>query len=131
MIVMDTCAVIWDALDNRKLTTKAKRAIENADEKNQLLICDISIWEIAILIKRNRLQIDDTPSNFVKLILQSRNYTVMSITPEIAELSVSLDDNINKDPADRIIVATSILNNSPIITSDQNLIDANIVDTVW
>ena len=50
MIVLDTCAIIWDALDADRLSPKAKDAIElNARE---LIISDISIWEIAMLIKK-------------------------------------------------------------------------------
>ena len=131
MITMDTCAIIWDALEPRKLSANAKKAIKKADEKKELLLCDISIWEISMLVKRKRIKVDETPANLVRLILGSRNYTVVIISPDIAELSVNLDDEINSDPADRIIAATSILNRAPVVTSDQNLRDATIVETVW
>ena len=97
MIVLDTCAIIWDALDASKLTPKAEKAIEqNAGE---LVICDISIWEIAMLIKRKRLVIDLDTSGFINLLLQSRNFRIQEITPEIAELSVNFSSEINNDPA--------------------------------
>ena len=34
MITMDTCAIIWDALEPTKLTGKAKQAINNADNNS-------------------------------------------------------------------------------------------------
>lgn len=129
MILLDTCAIIWDALEPTKLTTNAKKAIK--DSSDALVICDISIWEISMLIKRNRLKVDDTPSDFIKLILQSRNFRVQEITPEIAELSISFGPEINSDPADRLISATSILLSAPLITADQNLIDATLIKTIW
>ena len=128
---MDTCAIIWDALEPSKLSAKAKKAIKKADEKNELLMCDISIWEISMLVKRKRIEVNETPANLVRLILGSRNYTVANISPEIAELSVNLDVDINSDPADRIIAATSILKQAPVVTADKNLRDATIVKTVW
>ncbi len=131
MIVMDTCAIVWDALQPAKLTARAKRSIRMADENHELLICDISIWEISMLAKRKRIEVDETPANLVNLILGSRNYTVMNITPEIAELSVNLDDEISGDPADRLIAATSILRQAPIVTADRNLRDASVIDTIW
>ena len=131
MITMDTCAIIWDALEPKKLSATAKQAIKKADEENKLLLCDISIWEIAMLVKRKRIEVNETPANLVRLILASRNYTVISISPEIGELSVSLDEEINSDPADRIIAATSILKNAPVVTPDQNLRAATSVKTVW
>jgi PIN domain nuclease of toxin-antitoxin system len=129
MILLDTCVLIWDAIEPNKLTSKAKKAIKYSE--NELIICDISIWEISMLIKRNRLIVDDSSSGFIKLILQSHNFQIQQITPEIAEVSVNFGTEINKDPADRLIAATSILKNIPLITADQNLRDATILETIW
>jgi PIN domain nuclease of toxin-antitoxin system len=129
MILLDTCVLIWDAIEPNKLTPKAKKAIEYSE--NELIICDISIWEISMLIKKNRLTVDDSPSGFINLILQSRSFQVQQITPEIAELSVNFGSEINNDPADRLIAATSILKNIPIITADKNLRDTTILETIW
>jgi PIN domain nuclease of toxin-antitoxin system len=129
MIVLDTCAIIWDALDATQLTLKARNAIER--HENELIVCDISIWEIAMLIRKERLVVDSTASGFIRLLLQARNFHVQDITPEIAELSVNLGSQINNDPADRLIAATSILRNAPVITADQNLRDTTLVETIW
>ncbi len=129
MILLDTCAIIWDALDSSKLSADAKNAIER--HERQLMICDISIWEIAMLIRRKRLVVDATASGFIHLLLQSRNYRVQAITPEIAELSVGFGSEINNDPADRLIAATSMLGNAPIVTADENLRGANMLETIW
>nr|VFJ92424.1 MAG: PIN domain nuclease, a component of toxin-antitoxin system (PIN domain) [Candidatus Kentron sp. LFY]VFJ92909.1 MAG: PIN domain nuclease, a component of toxin-antitoxin system (PIN domain) [Candidatus Kentron sp. LFY] len=129
MILLDTCAVIWDALGADKLTPTAKKAIEGFG--SELIICDISIWEISILIERKRLVIDDTASGFIDLLLQARNFHVQGITPEIAELSVNFGPEIDNDPADRLIAATSILMGAPIVTADRNLRGATILETIW
>lgn len=131
MIIMDTCAIVWDALQRDKLTKKAKTAISKADTNGEILICDISIWEIAMLAKRKKIEFDDTAANLIRLFLESRNITVIPISPEIAELSVNLGPEINNDPADRIIVATSIIKQAPIITADSKLRGAQIVETIW
>lgn len=131
MILLDTCAIIWDALDQEKLTDKAKNAIAKADEHNALIISDISIWEISMLIKRSRIDISTTSANFVNLFLESRSVSVISISPEIAELSTNFGSEINNDPADRIIAATSIIYNAQLITADTNLRQATHVDTLW
>lgn len=131
VILLDTCAIIWDALDQSKLTDRAKASIAKADEHNALIISDISIWEISMLIKRNRIEIDTTAANFINLFLESRNISVVSISPEIAELSTSFGSEINNDPADRIIAATSIIHNAQLITADSNLRQSALIDTIW
>ncbi|GMQ83833.1 MAG: type II toxin-antitoxin system VapC family toxin [Gammaproteobacteria bacterium] len=129
MIVLDTCAIIWDALKTSELSPLATKAIKDA--KNEIIICDISFWEISMLIKRKRLEVGDTASGFIKTLLQSRSFHIQEITPEIAELSVNLGAEINNDPADRLIAATSILRNAPVVTADQNLRDATLLETIW
>ncbi|MFC1775848.1 type II toxin-antitoxin system VapC family toxin [Pseudomonadota bacterium] len=129
VIVLDTCAIIWDALDSSKLSPKAINAIEL--NTRELIISDISIWEISMLIKKRRLVVDDSASGFVNLILQSRNFLIQEITPEIAELSVNFGSEINNDPADRLIAATSVLGNAPVVTADENLRAATMLETIW
>lgn len=84
-----------------------------------------------MLAKRKRITIDASPSEFINAYLQYRNVQVKHITPEIAELSVSLGSEINNDPADRLIAATSILTQTPVVTADQNLRAAEILETIW
>jgi PIN domain nuclease of toxin-antitoxin system len=84
-----------------------------------------------MLIGKERLLVDDTASGFIKLALQARNYQVQAITPEIAELSVSLGADVGNDPADRLIAATSVLCGAAVVTADQNLQQASVVETIW
>ena len=131
MILLDTCVIIWDALEKSQLSEKALNAINKADEFNALIISDISIWEIAMLIKKERIKIDTTASNLINLYLQTRNISVIQISPEVAEISVNFGEEVNKDPADRIIAATSIIQNAQLVTADKNLIKSKVVETVW
>ncbi len=131
MIVLDTCAIIWDALEPSKLSSKARKAIEDASGRQAILISDISLWEIAMLITRKRLQVSETPARFLRLLLDARPFQIVALSPDIAELAVTLDQRVNGDPADRIIVATSMVYRAPLVTADHNLRDAGVVDVVW
>ena len=55
----------------------------------------------------------------------------MAITPEIAEQSADFDCEINNDPADRIIAATSIVHNAQLVTPDSNLRNSSLIRTIW
>jgi PIN domain nuclease of toxin-antitoxin system len=131
MILLDTCAVIWDALDPNQISARARKAIDRADQHNALAISDISIWEIAMLVKKGRIEIDTSAAHFVDLFLQSRNVAVIQISPEIAELSTHFGADVSNDPADRLIAATSIIHNAQLVTADKKLLASELVDTVW
>lgn len=131
MIVADTHVIIWDALAPDKLSRIAKNAITRANSKDGIIFCEISLWEIAMLIKKQRIKVDTDYYEFICLVLSSNKYILQGLTSEIAELAVNLPPEINKDPADRMISATSIVKNAPLLTNDQNLLYAKDINTIW
>ena len=131
MIVVDTHVIIWDALRPELLSVNAQKALSQANENDGILLCEISLWEIAMLVKKGRLSLGASYQEFIRLVLLSKNYQLQGITPEIAELSTQLSEDINNDPADRIIAATSLVMGFPLITADTNLNRADSLTTIW
>ena len=109
MIVVDTHIIIWNALKPEMLSGKAEKAISAANNSDGIIFCEISLWEIAMLMRKGRLSIDIQYTEFIQLIVESNQYVFRGITPEIAWLSTDLFSYIEKDPVDRIIAATSII----------------------
>ena len=131
MIVVDTHIIIWNALKPEMLSEKAEKAISAANNSDGIIFCEISLWEIAMLMHKGRLSIDIEYLEFIKLILESNEYVFLGITPEIAALSTDLLSDNNKDPADRIIAATSIIENAKLVTADKKLRQSRKVATIW
>ncbi len=127
MVTLDTCTLVWLSLMPGELSGRAKKAITG----NSLIISDISLWEIAMLIQSRRIQIDSTYREYITLVLNSFDPAVKPITPEISGLAVTFDNSINKDPADRIIAATSIIEKAPLVTGDKNLRKSKFIPTIW
>ena len=101
MIILDTCVLIFDAIDKKKLSSTAKKVIIAAEERGQLFCCDISLWEIAMLVQKKRLKIKEESEAFINLILKARAIKVLEITPLIATLSTTHPGFQHYDPADR------------------------------
>ncbi len=131
MIVVDTHIILWNALKPEMLSRKAKKAISAANNSDGIIFCDISLWEIAMLMHKGRLSIDVEYLEFIKLVSESNNYVYRGITPEIARLSAKLFSDNNKDPADRIIAATSIIEDAKLVTADKKLRQSRKVTTIW
>ncbi|MBW1745433.1 MAG: PIN domain-containing protein [Deltaproteobacteria bacterium] len=98
MIVVDTHIIIWNALKPEMLSEKAEKAISAANNSDGIIFCEISLWEIAMLMHKERLSIDIEYLEFIKLILESNEYVFLGITPEIAELSTDLFSDNNNVP---------------------------------
>jgi len=131
MIVVDTHIIIWNALKPEMLSGKAEKAISAANNSDGIIFCEISLWEIAMLMHKGRLSIDIEYTEFIQLILESNKYVFRGITPEIAWLSTDLFSDNNKDPADRIIAATSIIENTKLVTADKEIRQSEKVATIW
>lgn len=131
MLILDTCAIIFDALDPCRLSKKAAAAILQADNAGSLACCDISLWEIAMLVLKQRLDPGTDAQKFIELVLAARNIKVLSITPEIAAKSSQPDFCPHGDPADRLIAATTLLNKSKLVTSDQKLATVTDLQIIW
>ena len=131
MIVLDTHVIIWDSLAPDRLSMPARRAIAQANQQNGIIICDISLWEIAKLIEKERVQVDVDCQTFINLLLQANKTVVQAITPQIATIAVQLPAEISKDPANRLITATSLVEDVPLLTADLNLQASPLISTLW
>jgi len=131
MLILDTCAIIFDALDPAKVGKKAASAIAKADEQGLLACCDISLWEIAMLIAKGRLDPGTDFQQFINLVLAARKIEILPITAAIASKSALPDFCPHGDPADRLIAATAVLHRAKLATSDRRLGTVADLQIVW
>jgi PIN domain nuclease of toxin-antitoxin system len=59
------------------------------------------------------------------------DWQVTSMDLAVVEEAYSLPDYVQRDPADRIIVATARLLQGAVVTADRNMLAYPHVDTVW
>ena len=81
------------------------------------LVPSICIWEIAIKIKNNKLDLGVNLDKYVATLRKSDVVTIVPIDENIWLKSVSLDWS-HRDPADRVVVALAEIEQAGIITSD-------------
>lgn len=129
MVILDTNALIFDALEPSRLSPSAAAAIDAGSAAKALSVCDISLWEVAMLIERGRVEVAADAKTFLGATLASRGIRVLGISPAIAALSASIP--LHGDPADRLIAASAIVNGAPLVTSDRRLRDSPLVTTIW
>ena len=127
MILLDTHVLIWLAQDPAKISARASKAIREA--KDGLAISDITMWEMALLAGRGRLNLTGTIEAFVEEIC-SRT-AILPITPRIAALAIQFPSSFPKDPADRLIGATAISEGIGLISADVRIQRTGIVRTIW
>jgi PIN domain nuclease of toxin-antitoxin system len=118
LVVIDTHVLIQDVLEPRRLSARARRALEGGH--GPLAASDISLWEIAMLISKERIHVAIDPVQFIDDIVEARSIQMLPITPKIAVLAQS-DDFEHGDPSDRIIAATAIVHGAQLVSADARL----------
>ncbi len=128
MILLDTCTILWLTLDQSGLSEGAKKLIqENADE---LAVSAVSAFEIGIKYNKKNLKLPLAATLWFFRILEHHHLNQVPITSRIALLSCELP-NHHADPSDRLLIATALTYNCPILTPDAHIKKYTEIKTVW
>lgn len=125
--VLDTCALVWAALSPGEMTQTSRAVVE--DPSNDFLVSSISLWEIALKVKRGRMDLGMPVRGFVHRLESMGNMEIVAVTTQLWLRSVDLEWE-HPDPADRVIVATADLRGVPIVTADMR-IRGYYANVVW
>jgi PIN domain nuclease of toxin-antitoxin system len=130
LILLDTHVVIWLAQDFARISPKAQSAIEEARQENGgLAVCGITLVEVARLSSHGRIRLLPDSETFLSDVAQ--RFVVLPITANIALQAFDLPASFPKDPVDRIIAATALIEDLPLITADQAIRKSHAVSTIW
>ena len=127
-MLLDTCTLLWLASSSNKLPANVRRVI--ASNAGNLFISAITAFEIGIKHRRGKLELPLAPADWIAEALDHHGVQEIAIDWRIAERSTSLP-RLHKDPADRIIVATSLTTGAPILTPDGDIAQYPGVTVIW
>lgn len=128
MILLDTHAWIWWVDESPALPMAARGSIDNADVIGIPAIC---CWEVAMLVSKQRLRLNMDVKVWMDVALARPRVQLVPLTPAIAALSTRLPGEFHGDPADRLIVASSLLLKVPLVTRDEKITDSGFVTVCW
>lgn len=94
-----------------------------------MAIAAITLWEIAMLVSRGRIQAFGTVEASVHMLTEG--VIIKPLNAEIAALAVQLPEDFPADPADRLISATAIIEGVPLVTRNQKLRASPRLKTIW
>ena len=129
MILLDTHVVIWLAFQPGKLSKRAKEVIRAARLQGGLAIAGITLLELAWLAENRRVETTLSVESFVRQC--ASKMTVLPITPEIAARAVSFPESYPKDPQDRLIGATALVEGIQLVSHDRLIKKSGIVPVIW
>ena len=130
MILVDTHVVVWLAFDQGQLSKKARAAIDDARKNGDgLAISDITLLELATLASKSRIHLDISLESFLREV-ESR-FVVLPISGRACVRAIGLPAAYPKDPADRIIGATALVEGLRLLTADREILRSKVIRTIW
>lgn len=129
MIVLDTHALLWWALDPGRLSPTAAETLR-AMERDGGYASSISIWELGIKIQRGKLDLGVGLDEFVRRVERSAAVELVPVDTAVWLRSLALPWE-HRDPADRVIVATALLKGMPVLSQDALIRGFSGIACIW
>lgn len=128
MTVVDTHAWLWLVAEPRRLGRHASQLLDQARRIGVPAICCL---EVAVLAVRGRILLDRPSLEWMNAALALPRMELLGLTPAVATKAALLPDTFPGDPADRLVVATALLEAAPLVTKDRRIRRSGAVETVW
>ena len=116
-------------LDPKKLSREQARVLQSATQRGeQVALSDATFVEIAMLVTEGKLNLKIGLLEFLESIEDDPAFLILPVTAEIAAEAGAL--HMLRDPSDRVIAATARVHGLRLVTSDQRIIESNLVSTI-
>lgn len=109
-ILLDTNALLWLLDDDARMSANARAMIEGASE---ILISEVSLWEISIKINIGKL----APVPELRKVVKALGFRRLNLKDDHLTKYEVLP-LIHRDPFDRMLVAQALAEDVVILTSD-------------
>jgi PIN domain nuclease of toxin-antitoxin system len=130
VILVDTHVVVWLAFDPSQLSKNARAAIDDARENGDgLAISDITLLELTTLSSKKRIRLEISLESFLREV--EARFVVLPITSRTCVRALGLPQAYPKDPADRIIGATALVEGMSLLTADREIRRSRALHTIW
>ena len=105
--------------------------INRAIAGEEIYISSISCWEIALLVRKGRLELTIPVEDWIARSEALPFVRFVPLDNRVALRSNQLPGDLHEDPADRFIIATALMLGASLVSKDTRIRDYPHVKTVW
>lgn len=122
MMLLDTCALLWLAHDQSKISPDTLAKIESTAT---VYISAISGFEIGLKCRSGKLTLPMSPADWINGVVDHHDLTILALDLEVCLIATELPA-IHKDPCDRFIIATALAKGMPVVTADKRFTEYGV-----
>lgn len=125
--LLDTHAWVWWISGDPRLAVREREVLDSLSPSERPVLADISLWEVATLVERGRLELDMDLERWLAIASAPATVELARVTPAVAAEVARLPERFQRDPADRLIVATARVRKLSVLTRDRKISGARMV----
>jgi PIN domain nuclease of toxin-antitoxin system len=123
-LLLDTHIWLWYLEGTeRQLRPTAIELLRRANQAHQLLVSDVSVWEIGVKVAKGTLHLAIDVSLWVARAERAPGMMFLPLDRATMLLSTKLPGAVHGDPADRMLIAAALLQRCPLVTADRTIIE--------
>lgn len=121
-VIIDTHVWLWLEADPERLGEQVRARIETAAGTGSLWVSVMSVWEIGMLVAKDRIRLAMPVDEWVRQASATPGMQMLGMIPDIALESTRLPDAPHGDPVDRMLIASARVHNLTLITADEKIL---------
>jgi PIN domain nuclease of toxin-antitoxin system len=111
-LLLDTHVLVWQFVDDPRFTGKIRELV--LDRENDVIVSDVSIWEVAIKIQCQKLTVKISE---LEAEIAYHEYQRMPVLRKHM-VGVAALPRHHRDPFDHLLIAQALVEDIPILTTD-------------
>lgn len=119
--LLDTHVWVWWMIGDPRLPARERRILDSLPSGRRPRLGDISLWEVAMLVRADRLRLDVSLEEWMGVAASPATVEVLPISPAVVAEMNRLPGSFHQDPADRLIVATARAAGLPLASHDARI----------
>lgn len=130
-VVVDTHAVYWYLKDIRQLSAPALQALQEATRAGDpIYVASITLVELIYLVEKSKVAQEGLDLLYDALAKLQASLVLMPLELSVVQALAGIPRSIVPDMPDRIIAATALALNVPLVSRDRQ-IQASSIHTIW
>ncbi len=126
-VVTDTHAIVWYFTNDPQLSETVLASFEGTSKEGLIIIPAVVLAEIMFIAKKGKIIL-----NFEETLKRIEEYDNIEVAPlDVEILKVANQIEGEREMHDRLIVATALYYNAPLITRDHFIIQSQLCPTIW
>lgn len=122
-LLLDTHIALWLDSGSDRLRPSTRAVVDECWRGGgTIFLSAVSVWEIALLLDTERIELDLPIDSWVRRFVQRPGVAAAQLTPVAAAGAYAFHSLEHRDPADRLLIATAIELGCPLVTYDDRIL---------